>query len=235
MRIAICDDDSLCVEKLNKYINNYFEHTHIKTPEIISFSNGADLLANAKNINILFLDIEMPGINGIYVGKELKIKNKNIIIFIVTSYSEYLDEAMRFHVFRYLSKPLDKQRLFRNMKDALQLYNSITCKIPIETKQGVYTLPASSIIAIEAQGRKVILYTTPRTFESIHNMQYWQEVLPTNCFFQTHRSFIINFEYVTDFNHSLIHLSNGQYCAYLTRRKYSTFKEAYLLYLESTR
>ena len=78
---------------------------------------------------------------------ELKKRNDNIIIFIVTSYSEYLDEAMRFHVFRYLSKPLDKQRFFRNMKDAVDLYNTMTIKIPIETKQGVHTLPASSVIA----------------------------------------------------------------------------------------
>ena len=119
------------------------------------------------------------------MGNELKKRNDNIIIFIVTSYSEYLDEAMRFHVFRYLSKPLDKQRFFRNMKDAVDLYNTMTIKIPIETKQGVHTLPASSVIAVEAQGRKVVIHTTQRDFESIRNMQYWLELLPKNCFFQT--------------------------------------------------
>lgn len=235
MYISICDDDPLITENLTKYIKNYFGHNHIKCPEIVCFSSGEDLLANCGTIDILFLDIEMPGVNGIYVGKELKRRNNNIIIFIITAYSEYLDEAMRFHVFRYLSKPLDKQRLFRNMKDALYLYNSMTYKIPIETKQGMNTLPASSIIAVEAQGRKVIIHTTLRNFESVHNMQYWHEILPTNRFFQTHRSFIINFEYVTDFDHTLIHLANNQFSAYLTRRKYSAFKEAYLLYLESTR
>ena len=97
--------------------------------------------------------------NGIYVGNELKKANRNVIVFVVTSYSEYLDEAMRFHVFRYLSKPLDKQRFFRNLKDALAYYNSITLKIPVETKQAVYSFPASQIIAIEAQGRKVIVHT----------------------------------------------------------------------------
>ena len=101
----------------------------------------------------------MPGINGIYVGNELKKANDRIIIFIVTSYSKYLDEAMRFHVFRYLSKPLEQQRFFRNMKDAVALYNAINIKVPIETKQGIHTLPASSIIMIEAQGRKVTVHT----------------------------------------------------------------------------
>lgn len=171
----------------------------------------------------------------IYVGNELKKANKNVLIFVVTSYSEYLDEAMRFHVFRYLSKPLDKQRFFRNMKDALTYYNSITTKIPVETKQGVYSFPASQIIAIEAQERKVIVHTARQDFDSIHNMDYWLEHLPKNSFFQTHRSFIVNFEHIVDFDHSTIHLSNQQITAYLTRRKYSSFKNAYLLYLESMR
>ena len=177
----------------------------------------------------------MPGLNGIYVGNELKKRNKNTIIFIITSYSEYLDEAMRFHVFRYLSKPIDKQRLFRNLKDALDLYHSMTVQVPIETRQGVHNVPISSIIMVEAQGKKVIVHATARDYESIHTMQYWLDQLPVNRFFQTHRSFIINYEHITNFDHMLVHLSNGQFTAYLTKRKYSAFKGAYLLYLESTR
>ena len=224
----------LIIEQLQKYIINFFENIGVKCPELVCFSDGESLLSDKGEKDILFLDIEMPGINGIYVGNELKRANNNIIIFIVTSYFEYLDEAMRFHVFRYLSKPLDKQRFFRNMKDAVDLYNTITIKIPVETKQGMHTLPASSVIAIEAQGRKITVHTTLCDFESIHNMQYWLELLPKNRFFQTHRSFIINFEHVTDFDRNLVHMSDNQ-PAYLTKRKYSSFKQAYLLYLESTR
>ena len=54
----------------------------------------------------------MPGMNGIYVGNELKKANKNVLIFVVTSYSEYLDEAMRFHVFRYLFQAFGQTALF---------------------------------------------------------------------------------------------------------------------------
>ena len=235
MRIAICDDDMLIIEQLKCYIKTFFESKNIKCPEIISFLSGEALLSDKEDNDILFLDIEMPGINGIYVGKELKKANDRIIIFIVTSYPEYLDEAMRFHVFRYLSKPLDRQRFFRNMKDALDLYHAITVKVPVETKQGVHTLLVSSIIMIEARGRSVIVHTTLHDFESVHTMQYWLELLPKNCFFQTHRSFIVNFEHISDFDHSLVHLADNQYQAYLTKRKYSTFKNAYLLFLESMR
>lgn len=235
MRILICDDDILITEQLNKYLHDFFERSHLKCPEIVLFSDGESLLSDTGEKDILFLDVEMPGFDGIYVGNELKKANENIIIFIVTSYTEYLDEAMRFHVFRYLSKPVDKQRLFRNLKDAIKLYNTSTIKLPIETKQGIYTVSVTDIVCIEALGRKIIVHTVLKDYESVQNMKYWINALPVNGFFQSHRSFIINLKHVTDFDHSLIHLYNNQFEAYLTRRKYTQFKETYLLYLESTR
>lgn len=235
MRIAICDDDVLIIQQIKCLIRTFFETKGIKCPEIVSFTNGEALLADQQDMDILFLDIEMSGINGIYAGKELKKANDKLIIFIVTSYPEYLDEAMRFHVFRYLSKPLDRQRFFRNMEDAVDLYHTITFRVPVETRHGIHTLPAASIIMIEAQGRKVTVHTTQDDYESVRTMQYWLELLPKNCFFQTHRSFIVNFDHISDFDHSLVHLADNQFQAYLTKRKYSAFKNAYLLYLESTR
>lgn len=235
MRILFCDDDPLIIQQLNRYVQEFFAKNHLKCPEIAIFSDGDSLLSDTGKKDILFLDVEMPGVDGIYVGNELKKKYKNIIIFIVTSYMEYLDEAMRFQVFRYLSKPLEKQRLFRNLKEALALYSSSDSEYPIETRQGIRTVSASDIIFVEAQGRKVIIHTVQQDYESIHNMQHWLELLPESSFFLSHRSFLVNLAYVQEFDHSLIFLHNGTYSAYLTRRKYSAFKAAYLLYLESTR
>lgn len=235
MRILICDDDKNIVEQLQKYIIEFFKSRKLKSPVIQCYNSGETLLSDIGSKDIVFLDIEMPGLNGIYVGRELKEKNRNAIIFIITSYVEYLDDAMRFHVFRYLSKPLDKQRLFQNMKDAIQLYNSTNVTIPIETREGVYTCTASEIILIEAMGRTITIHTLNRDYIARQNMAYWSETLNMSCFFRPHRSFIINMKYVTDFDHSLIHLNDDQYTAYLTKRKYSEFKNTYFLYLESTR
>ncbi len=235
MRILICDDDTLFTEQLHKYLREYFERQKLKCPEIVIYHSGDALLKDNDKKDIVFLDIEMPGVDGIYTGNELKNRNPNVIIFIITSYAEYLDEAMRFHVFRYLSKPLDKQRLFRNLKDALQRYNNTNTKLAIETKQGIYTVSSSDIICVEAQNRKVLIHTTSKSYESINNIQFWADKLRENCFFQSHRSFIVNFAYICDFDNTVIHLYNNQLTAYLTRRKYSSFKEAYLLFLESIR
>ena len=95
MRILICDDDVLITEQLTKYIHEFFSFKNLKQPEIISFDSGETLLQDTGMKDIVFLDIEMPGVSGIYTGKELKKINPNIIIFIITSFAEYLDEAMR--------------------------------------------------------------------------------------------------------------------------------------------
>lgn len=235
MRILICDDDQTTAGQLAGYIRDFFKRDHLKCPDMDLFFDGESLLADPGEKDIVFLDVEMPGVDGIYVGQQLKKKQPDTIIFMVTSYTEYLDEAMRFHVFRYLSKPIDRKRLFRNLKDALKQYNCASEKVAIETRQGVFTVPVSDIICLETQGRKLVIHTLTRDFESVHNMQFWADTLPKNCFFQSHRSFIVNLSHVSEFDHSLIQLASHRFEAYLTRRKYTEFKAAYFLYLESTR
>lgn len=221
------------VQQLDKCLHEYFQELNIKCPEISSFYDGETLLEDTGKKDIVFLDIEMNGMDGISVGNELKRSNQNTIIFIITSYAEYLDDAMRFRVFRYLSKPLDKQRLFRNLKDAVNAYMASAAEVVVETKEGVHTIPASKIVLVEAQGRKVIVHTTDKDYLSVHNMQYWGNVLHENCFYQTHRSFIVNMGHVNDFDRTIVSLYHGRFQAYLTRRKYNSFKETYLLYMES--
>ena len=235
MRIAICDDDRLFSCQLDKCLQEYFKQAHIKCPEIAVFDSGEELLSDMGKKDIVFLDMEMQGLNGICVGKELKDTDKNVIIFVVTAYAEYLDEAMRFNVFRYLSKPLDKNRLFRNMKDALRLYNSFDEKTAVETKKGIFTVNLSDIILVEAKEKKVFVHTISDIFQSIHNMEYWENCLNSRSFYRTHKSFIVNLKYVSSFNRTSVNLYNSPIDVYLARRKYGGFKEAYLLYLEGAR
>ena len=146
MRILICDDDLSITQSLSQIIKTYFNKKKVNNLDIITFNDGDSLLSDKSQKDIVFLDVEMPGFDGIYVGNELKKQNESVIIFIVTSYLEYLDAAMRFHVFRYLSKPIDKQRLFQNLDDALELYYSINQKIAVETKYGVTSVLTCDIV-----------------------------------------------------------------------------------------
>ena len=234
MRILICDDDSSITQSLSQIIKTYFNKKKVNNLDIITFNDGDSLLSDKSQKDIVFLDVEMPGFDGIYVGNELKKQNDSVIIFIVTSYLEYLDAAMRFHVFRYLSKPIDKQRLFQNLDDALELYYSINQKIAVETKSGVTSVLTCDIVYVEAKGRKVIVHTATADLDSVSLSKNIAN-RPQATFFQSHRSYIVNMAMVTSFDHELIYLCDGQFTAYLTRRKFTEFKKAYLMFMESKR
>ena len=235
MRILICDDEPFINKQLQEYISRFFRKRNISAIEYVCFTSGEEILADTGRKDIVFLDIEMPGVDGIFVGNQLKKENPEVIIFVITSYIEYLDKAMRFHVFRYLSKPLDKNRLYDNLQDALECYSKLSHKVTIATKTNIYTLPSSSLLAVEAHGRNSIVYTAKQSYESICSIQYWLDTLPKSCFVQTHRSYIVNLAHVSMFDHAIIHFFDSTVQAYLSRRNYKMFKDAYLIYIEGVR
>ena len=237
MRIVFCDDDSLILQQLQTYVREFFANLSGAEPEYAVYHSGDELIRRGEQFDIAFLDVEMPGASGIHAGAKLKEKNPRVKIFIVTAYPDYLDEAMRFQVFRYLSKPIDKTRLFRNLKDAVYAYNIETSEFPIETSSGISVRRLEEIICVESTNRKTIIHTTDGDLISIKNMEYWHQTLSLPCFYSTHRSYIINMRFVYSIGRDRVILKNGeqQMAAFLSRRKFTRFKNTYLVYLESTK
>lgn len=233
MRIVICDDNKEISDEIKDILSLYYKKNKMELPEISIFNSGEKLLNDARKMDIVFLDIEMPGIDGILAGKKLIEKNKDVIVIIVTSYSEYIDDAMRINVFRYISKPIDDRRLIRNYKDALSAFSARkNQKIPIETGDKVLSCNSSDIIMLETFGRKTLIHTVNTTIATTTILQEWLHSLPSETFYQPHRSYIINMAHVLEFSHNEISLSNGN-IAYLARRNYSEFKKKWLTYLST--
>ncbi len=236
MRIVFCDDDQQVLVQLKKYLSEYFQTNHLLQPEYAGYTSGEELLEKEQRPEIAFLDVEMPGLSGIHVGAKLKQRNPYAKVFILTSFPDYLDEAMKFHVFRYLSKPLDKKRLFRNMKDALYQYSVDTCPVAIETKEKSIVCYADEIIMVEAADKNAVVHTIQASYETTQPIKYWEKLLEIGSFYQPYRSFIINMRYVNSYSKNAIALVPPRgvgYTAYLSRRKYKDFKNAHLLYLEA--
>lgn len=235
MRILFCDDDERILEQLQRYVREFFADVGGTQPEFAAYSSGDQLLENETHADIAFFDVEMPGRSGIKAGAALKEKNPRIIIFIVTSYPDYLDEALRENAFRFLSKPIDKNRLFRNLKDAVYKYNMETKEIPVETEDGIELLKADEIVCVEAVQRKVFLYTVDSVIQTNQSVEYWRKTLDIPCFYSSHRGVIINMQYVSKVGKDVILLKyRGKTKeVYLARRKYTEFRNLYLLYLES--
>lgn len=238
MRIIFCDDNAVILRQLTGYVTEFFSELGGIEPEFAAYPSGDALLAaETEAADIAFLDVEMPGSSGIQVGAALKERNPAIKIFIVTSYPDYLDDAMRFQVFRYLSKPIDRDRLFRNLKDAIYQYSIESRRFTIATSDGVFTRRAEEIVCVEAVQRKVLVHTADNIYTSTETMDYWRQTLTLPCFYSTHRSFIINMRFVYTVDREGVTLRYGgkRKDAYLSRRKFAHFKDTYLMYMESVK
>jgi len=233
MNIVICDDDEIFCELLHCYLEDYFEKYEIMDIDISVYHSSEEMLICDKVYDMAFLDVEMKGLSGIYAGRELRKKNSKLIIFIITSYSQYLDEALRFNAFRYLTKPLDVNRLYMNLKDAIYIYINQEKKVLVETTQMDYTIATSSIIMIEASNRKVIVHTINGDYITTKPLSSWQAELEGFSFVQTHKSYVVNLAHVRRFDKKLVYLTD-KHDAYLTQRKYTIFKKKYIMYLDAS-
>ncbi|MGN0340805.1 MAG: LytR/AlgR family response regulator transcription factor [Lachnospira sp.] len=233
MRFAICDDDADMRHTIKLYIKEYFKENHLGKSDITEFSSGEELLDDESYYDIIFIDVEMNGISGINASRRLSKRSRHTLFIIITAYNDYLDEAMRIQAFRFISKPVNKERFMRNLKDALHVINTNNEKIAIVTKKDVTTMFTSDIVMIEVCQRKVIVYTTDGIYESREPLSYYIERLNPNVFYQPNRGYVVNMGFIDSFDNDKVSLYGGKYTAYVTRRKYTDMKNAYLVYLNS--
>lgn len=237
MRIIICDKDQDSCSELHSYIEEYFQRRGYADIEIVTYNNGIELLNDAGDMGIVFLSVELPGENGIQIGRALKKRDKHMLIIIMEKSYDYIDDAMRIHVFRYLTKPINKQRLFRNMQDAMYQYSVKDRRILIESGENLYSVRMSDIICVQMalSGEETEIHTINGSYRTSQTLTYWEERLNSKAFFRPHRSNIVNMEYVSQFNREEIKLYHDQFTTYMARRQFTQFKKIYLFFLESNR
>lgn len=232
MRILVCDDEKIICDSLQIMLKEYFEQENIDDIKIVNYQSGEDLLSDRGQKDIVFLDVKLGGKDGIAVGKELKKRNPKTIIFIITAFDEYTDDAFRMHAFRFFKKPIDKERLFINLKEALTQYCTAYGKISIEDNHSLYSPYKTDVIFIESKDRGSIVHTRGGKYYSSNNIESWLKILKEECFYHSHRSFIVNMDYISEITADLIRFENYDSCAYLTKRDYKKFNAVYSRYLK---
>lgn len=121
MLLLLVDDEELQLTRLKKCVSNVLPEA-----ELLSFTNPIKAYDESKDkdIDIAFLDIEMPGMNGIKLAKKLKDKNPLINIIFVTAFDNYGLEAMKLHASGYVSKPVNEDKIkeeLENLRNPVEL------------------------------------------------------------------------------------------------------------------
>lgn len=233
MKVLICDDDKYIVSEIKNNLNTYTDKHKIAF-DIDSFYSGINILNSNNRYDMAFIDIEMPLVNGLTLSTQLKKVNSNIIIFIITSHESYLDDAMDLDVFRYLSKPIDKDRFFRALNTAINYFHSNTQIITLEYYDECYSVFTSDIVYVTIENRKAVIITRQKKYYTNKKLSYWKEKLKDYDYFaQPHYSYLVNLRYVSDFNKTQLNIKVDLKTETLpiSQRNYSNFKKAYFAYI----
>lgn len=229
IKILICDDD-LNIGKQIAALLKCFEKKYKLKFHVDIKNSGEFILKTPWRYDIAFIDIEMPSISGLNLGKLLKSINPDIIIIVITSFQNYLDDAMKIHVFRYLSKPIDKNRFYNNFKDALKEYRSIGKSIIVTFNNEVHRIRTKDILFIENQKYGSIIHSKYGDYQSNIKPKQWAKDIDQSSFVFSHNSILVNLQNVVDFNNSTVVLRKNEHetvKTYISQRKYSNFKKSF--------
>ncbi|GAA4293517.1 LytTR family DNA-binding domain-containing protein [Anaerocolumna aminovalerica] len=206
MRIAICDDEEIILEIIKEKCITILNESSIEY-DIALFNNGIELLKKLENLDIIFLDINMPEIDGFSVAELLRKEGYDKYIIFLTSKIEYMQRAFKVKAFRYLLKPIDDNQL----KEALnEVIKELFCKtkIILEHKNGQAILDIKELIYIESLGDNTAIYMTNEYYISNKPLKYWVNQLK-NFFYQTHKSYLVNLSYVKRIEDNFAILKNN--------------------------
>lgn len=154
-----------------------------------------DFLNVHPNVDILFLDIEMPFMNGLECAKEIQRRDYPVKIVFATGYSQFAVQAFDLEAFDYILKPYDEKRIQRTIKryaDSLELRENQ--RISLQTKdKTVMISPAQEIIIISTEkSDRSLFYTTSGIIESRMALRDAEQLLAPHGFFRTHKGYIVN-------------------------------------------
>lgn len=238
LKIGICDDEAFWSGKLKTVVSNYLTKINI-IYEIKCFSSGEELLESGFQgvemnetafypFELLFLDIEMEGIDGLETAKEIKHRDSNIEIVFLTSHDELVKRAFIVRAFRFL----DKSTYMEEIEECIQAYlreKEERKKIIVRTLDGEIRISLRDIWWIEAEHNGSIVWGENWELRCRHSLDEWEQRLDNMIFFRNHRRYIVNFRWVERIEDKVYMLKN--YKLEIAKRRKAILKERYMEYL----
>lgn len=230
MIAAICDDEEIFRNELKQFLIQYKKDRRIHL-DIVEFSDGQSLLNYDNGIDIVFLDYDMPGLNGIDTARILRSRKNICCIMYITSYPEYVFDSFEVNTYRYFVKPIDWDKLSIAIDDFIK-DKKMLAPIVVNVDGEQLTISSEDIIYLEAEGKYCYVRTTNNLVRSSKTIAKVFELLPKHCFYRTHKSFAVNLYCVHSIKDGCIILTNGEK-AKISRNCKADFKKAYQNFIKN--
>lgn len=224
MQIAICDDASIFRNELRTYLVNYKKDRRIQL-DIYEYSNGKDLLLTELVFDIIFMDYQMPTIDGMTTARLLRKRNSTCSIVFVTNFPDFVFESFEVSPYRFFKKPISHTDIEVTL-DSYIRQQKLLAPIIVNDYDGQKIIASKDIMYLEGDGKYCIIRTVHDTVHSSKTLSRVLNVLPQFCFYRVHKSYAVNMYHIDQIDNKQISLINGEKVL-VSRHNVADFKKAY--------
>lgn len=212
IKIAICDDETEVCTKLEGVVSKILEDSQIAYA-IDVFYSGEGLIAGLKkeDFNLIFLDIELTGINGVETGKYIRdiLGNEQVQISYVSGKEFYAMELFAIRPINFLIKPLT----YEKVEQVICKYIKLEGVVPVyfNYKKGVdlYSIPVSDILYFISDGRKIQIVTLHGEEFFYGKMEDIYASIKNQKFLFIHKAIIVNYRYIQNLKYQEVEMVDG--------------------------
>ena len=225
--VGLCDDEEYVCDSVYKILKNYGNEHQIEI-EFIYYNSAKLLLEKRDMLDVLFLDIEMPKMDGIKAGMKLRDWNIDYKIIMLTVREDRFRDAFKIGAFRFVSKPINEVEFCLAINDVIDAM-SINRSVIAYRDNVAFEISQKDILYIEANSSSSLIYTRDCEYRSERSLKAWSNLLDKRFFFQSHRSYIVNMSKIENVQGNTIYLVTGDRIL-VSRRLRTSFLKAYMMY-----
>ncbi|PXV62330.1 DNA-binding LytR/AlgR family response regulator [Dysgonomonas alginatilytica] len=208
MRCIIVDDEPIARKGIQKIVDQISE---LELLDSFNSAEAASMFMMGNQVDLVFLDIQMPGINGIEFARNIP---KNTLIIFTTAYSEYALDSYEVEAIGYLVKPIEPERLKKAVDKAISYHTLLLSEenksvgnvedeyIFVKSDRRYFKVNLKDILFIEGLKDYVIIQLAEQRIITRMNLKTMHELLPKNNFLRINRSYIVNSTHIDSFDNN---------------------------------
>ncbi len=231
IRIAVCDDERKQVETIVNLLEQNLSEYNVSVYEIDYYISGQEFLESKKllDYDIVFLDINMPEINGLEVAKMLKLKKPDILLVFITAFMDYALDGYKLEAMRFLLKDMLEETLPECVEAVIRKLSLQAQKMNYGFIEGNKDILVDRILYIESQRHKLLFNVLEAKFVQYSLYGKLDDIeaeLGIYGFLRIHKSFLVNTKYVQNIANYRVQLYDGRQLP-VPREKFQEVKERY--------
>ena len=234
INIAICDDEKYILDKIKKLVFDFFHRKNVEIT-VSQFGSGEELLRHNKNIDILFLDIQMDGIDGMETARKMRSQNYKGYLIFITVLKEMVFQSFEVQAYDYLVKPIEEECFEKTMERLFSaMQNAKDASLLVQKRYESNIIAFDDIVFCEIIDKKIYLHLKTEEvidyYDRIENL----ETKLDGSFFKCHRSYLINLSHLKSYKNGMAYMINDKQIP-VSRLRSKEFSSVVLKYMKERR